>query len=315
MLTLTAAQLRAALPWDALIDALAVMFRTGCRAPVRHAHPIAQPDAPDATLLLMPAWQEGIAAPRHTGVKIVHVAPANRTTSIPAVHAVYLLSDAATGIPVALLDGGELTDRRTAAASVLAGTFLARPDSARLFIMGAGKVARALAEAWCARFPITDVAIWTRRPEAAQTFAAELAAHGIPAHAASDAAAAAAQADIISCATLATAPILHGAWIKPGTHVDLVGAFKRSMREADGALLADAAMFVDTLAGAMAEAGDIVQAIAEGAIAADHVRGDLHALCRGEVQGRGYAAEITVFKSVGTALEDLAAAILAVERA
>ncbi len=314
MLTLSAPQIRDALPWSALIDALRTMFRDGCQAPVRHAHPIAQPDAPEATLLLMPAWQEGNAATHYTGVKIVHVAPGNRAKGIPAVQAVYLLSDASTGVPCALLDGGELTDRRTAAASVLAGTYLARADSARLLIMGAGKIAHALAEAWCSHFPITDVMIWTRRPEAARDFAAELASHGIPARAVADAAEAASQADIISCATLATTPILHGAWVRPGTHVDLVGAFRRNMREADAALLARASVFVDTLVGAETEAGDIVQAQAEGAIPTEHVRGDLHALCRQQIDGRTRDDEITVFKSVGAALEDLAAAILVMER-
>lgn len=311
MRLLDAEAVRAALPWPALVDALREMFRDGCAAPLRHAHAIPQPDGPEATLLLMPAWQEQ-GAVRFSGVKIVHVVPGNRDKGLPAVSAVYLLSDAATGQPVAMLDGAELTDRRTAAASVLAGTYLARPDSRTLLVCGTGRIGRALAEAWSAGLKIDDAMIWGRNADHAATLAGELAAHGVNARAVTDLEAAARQADIISCATLATAPLIRGAWVKPGTHIDLVGAFRKDMRETDGALVARAAVFVDTVAGGMAEGGDIVQAIAEGAITAAHVRGDLHALARGEAKGRTSADEITLFKSVGAALEDLAAAILAV---
>jgi len=311
MRMIDAAAVRQALPWAALVDALRGMFRDGCAAPLRHAHTIPQPGGTDATLLLMPAWQEA-GAPRFAGVKIVQVTPDNRARDLPAVSAVYLLSDAATGTPVALLDGAELTDRRTAAASVLAGTFLAREDSRTLLVCGTGRIGRALAEAWSACFPIAEAMIWGRTAPHAEALAADLRGHGIPARAVTDLQAAAGQADIVSCATLATAPLIRGAWLRPGTHVDLVGAFRRDMRETDGALIARATVFVDTMAGGMAEGGDVVQAIAEGAIDASHVRGDLHALCRGEAAGRTRAEEVTVFKSVGAALEDLAAAILAV---
>jgi ornithine cyclodeaminase len=260
------------------------------------------------TLLLMPAWRAG----GHTGVKIVHVAPGNAARGEPAVHAAYLLSDALTGAPLALMDGGELTDRRTAAASLLAARHLARADSARLLLLGAGKVARALAEAYAACFPIADIAIWSRSAARAQRLAADLAAHGLPARATDRPDPA--QADIVSAATLSTEPLVQGARVRPGAHVDLVGAYRPDMRESDGALLAAATLVVDTRAGAMAEAGDIVQAIAEGAITAEHVAADLADLCRGSHTGRRDAAEITVFKSVGWAGEDLAAAALAYAR-
>jgi len=305
MRVIEAEELRARLPWTALVEALRAMFRAGCEAPLRHRHPLPQAPAPEGSLLLMPAWQAG----RHTGVKVVHVAPGNPARGLPAVHALYLLSDAVTGTPLALLDGGELTDRRTAAASVLAAGYLARPDSRRLLLMGSGKVARALVEAYRARFPIADIAVWSRMPAHAARLAAALAAEGHPARAvtAPDPGA----ADIISCATLATGPLVRGAEVRPGTHVDLVGAFRPDMRESDGALLARATLVVDTRAGAMAEAGDVLQAIGEGAIGTGHVAADLFALCRGEHPGRRDAAEITVFKSVGWAGEDLAAAALA----
>lgn len=299
-----AAELRERLPWPALEAALERMFREGCQAPLRHRHALPQEGAPEGTLLLMPAWTAA-----HTGVKVVHVLPGNGARGLPAVQAVYLLSDGCTGVPLAMLDGGELTDRRTAAASTLAGRFLARPDSARLLILGSGRVAAALAEAWCARFPIRHVALWSRSPANASRLAARLAAHGLPAEATGSADPRG--FDIVSCATLSETPLVRGAEVDPGTHVDLVGAFRPGMRESDGALLARATLAVDTRAGALAEAGDIVQAVAEGAIAQAHVAAELAELCRGEHPGRRRAEEVTVFKSVGWAGEDLAAAVLA----
>jgi ornithine cyclodeaminase len=305
MLHLDRTALRVALPWDALIEALAAMFREGCEAPLRHRH--AMPDGAGAenTLLLMPAWR----ASGHTGVKIVHVAPGNAARGAPAVHAAYLLSDAVTGAPLALMDGGELTDRRTAAASLLAARYLARPDSRRLLLLGSGKVARALAEGYAARFRLTDIAIWSPTTGNAARLAADLAGQGLPARVVERPDPAG--ADIVAVATLSVVPLVRGAQVAPGTHVDLVGAYRRDMRESDGALLARATLVVDTRAGALAEAGDIVQAIAEGAITEGRVAADLAQMCRGLHPGRRDAAEITVFKSVGWAGEDLAAAILA----
>jgi ornithine cyclodeaminase len=305
-----AEELRRSLPWDRLEASLERMFREGCAAPLRHRHPLPQPDAPEGMLLLMPAWElPEVAGRRHSGVKIVHVLPGNAARGLPAVQASYLLSDAATGQPIALLDGGELTDRRTAAASTLAGRFLARPDSRRLLVLGAGRVAAALAEAWAARFPIAEIAIWARRPEQAEALAGRLAAHGLPARAASTPDPRG--FDIVSAATLSDVPLVRGAEVDGGTHLDLVGAFRPSMRESDAALLARATLVVDTRAGGLAEAGDVVQAIAEGAIAESHVAADLAELCRGAHPGRTSAGEVTVFKSVGWAGEDLAAAVLA----
>ena len=305
-----AEELRRALPWPALEEALARIFREGCAAPLRHRHPLPQDGSPEGMLLLMPAWElPGNAGRRHSGVKVVHVLPGNGARGLPAVQASYLLSDATTGEPLALLDGGELTDRRTAAASTLAGRFLARPDSQRLLVLGAGRVAAALAEAWSARFPIRDVAIWSRNPANAARLAARLGAHGIPARAA--ASPDPRGFDIVSAATLSEVPLVRGAEVEPGTHVDLVGAFRPAMRESDAALLARATLVVDTRAGALAEAGDVVQAIAEGAIAESHVAAELAELCRGTHPGRTRPEEVTVFKSVGWAGEDLAAAVLA----
>ena len=301
MRQLDEAAVAAALPWEGLHAALRGIFATGCIAPLRHAHPMAE----GGTLLLMPARNE-----THAGVKIVHVAPGNAARGLPAVHAQYLLSDARTGAPLALLDGGALTDRRTAAASVLAASFLARKDSRRLLVLGAGKVAHALAEAHHAHFGLNEVAIWARRPEMAAALAARLAARGVPARAA--ATPDPRGFDIVSAATLATAPLIHGAALEPGQHLDLVGAFRRDMREADAAAVARALCVADTRAGVLAEGGDVVQAIAEGAVGEAHLVAELGELCRGVHPGRTRDDAITLFKSVGWAGEDLAAAILAI---
>ncbi len=297
------AAVAAALPWDGLVAALRGIFVAGCHAPLRHRHPM--PEA--GTLLLMPAWND-----HHAGVKIVHVAPGNAARALPAVAATYLLSDSRTGVPIALLDGGELTDRRTAAASVLAASFLARRDSRRLLVLGAGKVAAALAEAHHAHFGLADIAIWARRPEQAQALARRLAAHGLPARAA--ATPDPAGFDIISSATLATEPLIHGRDLRPGQHLDLVGAFTARMREADAAAVARALVVADTRAGVLAEGGDVVQAIAEGAVTEAHVAAELAELCRGVHPGRTREDEVTLFKSVGWAGEDLAGAVMAVSR-
>ncbi|HZF75505.1 MAG TPA: ornithine cyclodeaminase family protein [Acetobacteraceae bacterium] len=306
MRVIEAEEIRRLLPWDRLEAALERMFREGCEAPLRHRHAVPGQGG-EGTLLLMPAWRAG----GHVGVKIVQVAPGNPARGLPAVQATYLLSDADTGVPLALLDGGELTDRRTAAASTLAGRYLARPDSRRLLVLGSGRVASALAEAWSARFPIREIAIWSPTPANAGRLAQRLAAHGLPARAV--ASPDPAGFDIVSAATLSATPLVRGADVAPGTHVDLVGAFRPAMREADGALMARATVVVDTRAGAMAEAGDIVQAIEEGAIGPGHGAAELAELCRGTHPGRRSAEEVTVFKSVGWAGEDLAAAVLAFE--
>jgi len=304
MLQLDQAQIAARLPWPELVEALRAMFVAGCQAPLRHAHPL--PEA--GTLLLMPA-----ANATHSGVKIVHVAPGNAARGLPAVHAAYLLSDAVTGAPLALLDGGELTDRRTAATSVLAARFLARPDSRRMLLLGSGRVATALAEAYAASFPLDEIAVWSRHAPHAEALARRLTAHGIAAHSVDRIAPAG--FDIVSAATLSTVPLILGADVTAGTHLDLVGAFRADMRETDGAALARALCVVDTRAGGLAEAGDLVQAIAEGHIAAADVAADLSELCRGLHPGRTTAGQITLFKSVGWAGEDLAAAILAIHGA
>ena len=285
-----------------LIEALRQMFASGCEVPRRHTHAIAAA----GTFLLMPAWRAG----RRLGIKTVTVFPGNAARGLPGLHSTYLLFDAATGVPLAQLDGNEITSRRTAAASALAASFLARRDARRLLIVGSGRVAALLAEAMRAVRPIEEVVVWNHRPESARALAAALAAAGIDglsARAADDLEAAVSNADIVSCATLATAPLIRGEWLRPGTHLDLIGSFTPQMREADAACFARSRVFVDTPE-ALAKAGDVLDAIGAGAFAAPQLQGTLAELCSGARQGRGKHTELTLFKAVGTALADLAAA-------
>lgn len=322
MRILSAEEVDAALDDLVLIDRLDALFRAGCEMPVRHHHPIVQPTGPgsaDAMLLLMPAWTRGPGS--HVGIKVVTVFPDNGKRSLPSIYGQYVLLDGETGQPAALLDGTMLTKRRTACASGLASRYLSRPDARRLLMIGTGALAPQLIRVHAKVRPIEQVAIWGRRPEQAESLARELSAslpqalaHPIAVRAVTDRRKAVAEADIISCATLSKAALVEGDWLRDGQHIDLVGAYTPQMRESDDRAVQRARVYVDTRAGALKEGGDIVQPLANGAIEADDVIGDLHELARGQKMGRppGDTASITLFKSVGAALEDLAAAELAV---
>jgi ornithine cyclodeaminase len=291
----------AALPWPRLIDALAEAFAAGAEAPLRSSHAVTP--AGDR-LLVMPAWRPG----GDLGVKVVTVYPGNAARGVASVAALYLLLDGATGHPRAVIDGEALTLRRTAAASALASRLLSRPDARTLLVVGTGALAPRMAEAHCAVRAIERVLVWGRDASRAAATAAALRATGLRAEPADALEPAVRAADIVTCATTAREPLVHGAWVRPGTHVDLVGAFTPEMRECDDALVARARVYVDTYAGALGEAGELVQAIADGRVGRDHVIAELAELVRGERPGRRDAAEVTLFKSVGTALEDLCAA-------
>jgi ornithine cyclodeaminase len=222
--------------------------------------------------------------------------------------------DAASGHPLALIDGEAITLRRTAAASALASLYLSRPDARTLLVVGPGRLAPYMAAAHCAVRPIERALVWGRDRARAEAMAAALHRDGCPAEPCAELGAGLAVADIVTCATTAREPVVRGALVRPGTHVDLVGAFTPEMRESDDELIATASVFVDTRAGALGEAGDLLHAIDAGAIGREHVRAELAELCTGRHAGRQAAGEITVFKSVGTALEDLCAARLVYER-
>jgi len=314
MRILSAGEVDGALDDIALIDRLEAMFRAGCETPLRHHHTL-----PRGTLLLMPAWTA-----RHIGIKLVTVFPDNARLSLPSVLGQYMLLDGRTGRTMALLDGAMLTKRRTACASGLAARYLAPASAARLLMIGTGALAPHLVRVHAKVRPIREVAIWGRRPDAAEALARELAislpaalGRPIAVRAVADRKAAVTEADIVSCATLSREPLVEGDWLREGQHVDLVGAYTPEMRESDDRAVWRARVHVDTRAGALKEGGDIVQPLRNGTIEEDDVIADLFELARGQQTGRlpGDATSITLFKSVGTALEDLAAAELAVEKA
>ncbi len=296
------ARTRQHLRFDQLIPALERMFVAGCEVPLRHRHDIG---TKGGSILLMPAWQvDGLL-----GIKTVSIFPANREHGLPGLHATYLLMNAATGVPLAMLDGNEITARRTAAASALAARYLARVDARHLLVVGGGRVARLLPQAYQAVRPITRVSVWTRRSAPGLGLVEEFRRAGFDAALVEDLPAAVAAADIVSCATLAEAPLVHGAWLAPGTHLDLIGGFAPAMRESDDACFVGSRVFIDTEE-ALLKAGDLLVPIASGVFRAADVCATLAGLCRGVHAGRADAREITVFKSVGSALEDLAAATL-----
>jgi ornithine cyclodeaminase/alanine dehydrogenase-like protein (mu-crystallin family) len=303
MRVISAQEVAGALTWPALIERLATTFREGVEAPPRHHHAMHRPDG-EATMLLMPAWEKA----GYIGMKMVNVFPQNANAGLPAISGLYILCEGQHGTPLACLDGSALTSRRTAAASALAARELARQNADSLLVVGTGKLAPMLVEAHAAVRPIRTVRIWGRTPDKA-TALAEQFRDRFDCQAVTDLETAVPEADIISCATLSTEPLVRGEWLQPGSHLDLVGAFRPSMRETDSLCLARGDVFVDTYAGAMGEAGDILQAIDEGAFSKEDLRAELAELLRNEKPVRTSDEAITVFKSVGASLEDLAAAI------
>ena len=295
-----------ALPFAALIPALRDRFAEGCEVPPRQVHHIADPGGGGLTSLVMPAWVPGGCY----GIKCINIAPGNAARGLPGLHASYLLHDATTGVPLAFIDGDVLTTRRTAAASALAASWLAPVGARHLVVVGAGRVAALLPEAFRVVRPALDrVTVWARSIDRSSALAHRLRARGIAADASDDLEAAVRSADIVSCATLSTAPLVRGAWLRAGSHLDLIGSFTPTMREADDACFAGAAIYVDTEE-ALAKSGDLLGPLSRGVFSAAMLRGTLAQLARGEVAGRCDAGERSVFKSVGTALEDLAAAML-----
>jgi len=304
--SLTAAEVARLGAYKDIVDALRDGFRAEITTPVRHHHDISDV----STLLLMPAWSKDWA-----GLKTVVFKTDNAAQGLPTIQASYLLIEQKTGETVAMMDGGEITRRRTAAASALAADYLARKDAEVMTLVGAGALGPHFVHAHAAVRPIRKVFIYTRSIAKGEALAAELAHRGLEAHSVTDLEHAVRQSDIVSCVTTSTAPIVKGAWLKPGTHVDLAGAFKPSMRETDADVVARSSVYVDTREGALAEAGDLLQARDEGKFDFANVKGDLFDLCRGKAKGRSSADEITLFKSAGTAIEDLATAIMLYQKA
>ena len=304
---LDADQVRSGTPWRQLIDAIGTIVASDrAESPERHVHELDLPDGSTGSLLIMPSWIAGDVV----GVKAVTYVPSNAGTTTPTINAAYLLFDGADGRLVAVLDGDELTARRTAAVSALAASHLSRSDATRLLVVGTGRLARTIPQAFAEIRRLDVIEIWGRNDAAAARVAAELLESGLPARPSGDLVHSIGGADIITCVTGSSDPLVHGADLRAGVHLDLVGSFRADMRESDDDAVRNSLLFVDTVAGATVS-GDLAQPLADGVITATSIRGDLRSLVTGEAAGRTAADEITVFKSAGFALADLAAARLA----
>ena len=298
-------EIEEALDFNELVTELKDAFRADFTVPMRHHHDYANPtEGADSTLLLMPAWEAG----QDLGVKLVTVSPNNGKYDLPAIQGIYILFDAHKGTPNALLEAKTLTVKRTAAASALASSFLSRKDSTSLLMLGTGALSPELIQAHCAVRNLETVYIWGRSPEKAQAVKDQLSINA-EIKVIEDYIDVISEVDIISSATLSPKPLVFGNLIKEGQHVDLVGAYKKDMREADDALVNKASIFVDTMAG-IRESGDIKIPLDNELITEEDLQADLFKLCRDGHEGRTSEKEITMFKSVGHALEDLAAARL-----
>ena len=297
----------AALNYPGLIDAISQVFAGGATAPQRHHHTMKKTGEPDAVLLLMPAWADGFGV---GGVKIVNVTPGNSTRGLPAIAASYLVFDEVTGEHKAILDGATLTAMRTAAVSALAAKHLAAANAKTLLVVGSGRVANELPFAFRAVRPIEEVLVWSRTPESATRQVAQWAVKGIHATTISNLQDGIAKADIVSCATLATQPIILGNWLRSGQHIDLIGSYAPHMREVDDEAMQRAKVFIDTDA-ALHETGDLISPLQSGALTDGAILGTLYDLCALPQKSWRHSSDITLFKGVGHALEDLAAAKLA----
>ena len=297
------------LQYGILIEALRKAFSSKITAPERVQHTIKNKNGSDATLLLMPAWKIG----EHIGIKIVSVFPENTTNNMNAVHANYFLVNANDGKPVAVMDGTELTLRRTACASALAADYLVNKNVDTLLMIGTGNLAPHMIKAHCVVRNYSRILIWGRNEEKAERLALSLNIKDKEILVKNDMKEALNVADVISCATLTQKPLIMGDWIKPGQHLDLVGAFTPDMAEVDSKAIAKSKVVVDTYEGALSESGELINALKEGRIKKEHILSDLRELVLEEKKIRKDSNDITLFKSVGTALEDLAAAELVIE--
>ncbi len=288
---LTRAAVEPLLDWLSLTEALAA----GHRLPPAQIRDVLMGRGDDR-LLSRAAWIAGLGL----GVKSVTVFPGNAARDLPSVQGAMLVFDDETGAIEAVIDNALITRWKTAGDSLLGAKLLARKDARRLLIIGAGAVAASLIEAYSALIPDLDVTVWARRTEAAQALAA-----GYPgSRVATELAAAVPQADIVATCTMARSPVLNGDWLRPGQHIDLIGAYTPDMREADDTVLRRGRLFVDSRATTIGHIGELMIPMAAGVIGADDVLGDLHDLVAGRA-GRQTDDDITVFKNGGGAHLDL----------
>lgn len=273
--------------------------------PLRHHHDFANPEEnKDSTLLLMPAFQPG----KDLGVKIVTVSPNNGKYDLPSIQGTYIYLDGHKGNIKAILDAKSLTGKRTAATSALASSYLSRKDASSMLMIGTGALAINLIQAHASVRSIKEVYVWGRTIQKAQMVCDALKGFPFTCTAISAIEEVVQEVDIISSATLSPVPLIFGKWLKAGQHLDLVGAYKKDMREADDVAILRSSVFLDTYQGGLKESGDILIPLTNGIITRESIKADLFELCSNKKSGRTSDTEITFFKSVGHALEDLVVA-------
>jgi len=289
-----------------LIEVLKTAFaQSSIEVPMRHHHDFDNPkEDKSSTLLLMPAWNPG----KVSGVKIVTVSPNNGKYNLPAIHGTYIYLDAHKGTVKGILDAKSLTSKRTAAASALASSYLSKEDASSMLMIGTGTLAPNLILAHASVRPIKKVFVWGLSLEKSQRLCNQLKNEDFEIGIVNTIEEVISKVDIVSCATLSPTPLVLGKHLKPGQHIDLVGAFQKHTREADDEAVLKSSVYVDTFEAGLKESGDIVIPLAKGIITEDDVLGDLFELCGNKKIGRISNDEITFFKSVGHGLEDLAAA-------
>jgi len=306
---LSAADLRRALPMVQAVEAMKDAYRQlslgQAVVPLRSRLPV---DEAGGVTLIMPAL---VSSSREMAVKLVSVFPGNRQRGLPTIHAAVVVFDPTSGQPIALIEGSSLTALRTGAGTGAATDVLARPQAATVALIGSGVQARTQLEAVCAVRPIQRALVFSRQPDHARTFAAELAGSpGFPAQieVAETPEAAVRPADIICAATTSTTPVFPGQSLTPGAHVNAVGSYTADMQEVDLATLQRARVYVDSLPSALEEAGDLLVPISRGAWRAESIIGEIGQVLAGDVEGRTSDQDITYFKSVGVAVQDAVAA-------
>lgn len=288
-----------------LINELKKAFITDIKVPPRIHQDFENPkEEVDSTLLLMPSWQ----ASEELGIKVLTVSPNNAKYNLPGINAVYLLFDAHKGGLKAVIEAKKLTSMRTAATSALASSYLSREDAKVMLMIGTGALSEELIRAHATVRKLEKIYIWGRDKEKALKIVKKLQVE-FNIQAVDSIEEKIAEADIVSCATLSNDALVLGKFIKAGQHYDLVGSFKPNMREADDALISKVSIFIDSEM-AKKESGDIKIPLESGVISEDSIKADLFELTREEKKGRTSKEQITLFKSVGHALEDFAAARL-----
>lgn len=290
-------------PYGPLVEALAKGLREPIESPPRSHF---NPNQDASAVLIMAAWKPK----RIMGTKIVSIWPENNARGMSAVSAVYVVTSCLDGTTLAVIDGTELTLRRTAAAAALAARLLARPGSKKLAVLGTGALSAHMAMAHHSVLDLSEITIWGRRLDKAQAVVDELAQAGIAARATTDLQSTLASTDIVAAVTTATTPFIQSKWVKPGTHLGLMGAFTGTMAEAEPQLLSRTRLYADTREGVLQKGGEVLQALRAGLIAQADVRAELAELVASSspTTGRTSELDITVFKSVGFAALDLIAA-------